>query len=164
MAGKGAYWESRRDASAFEPARPEAVHVFGTDRMSSEDLLRYFLPAEGAAAVGTPPLWVEWVNDSSANVVFSDEAAAYFALEATTVPLLPSHIGIDTASWRTFPVERALSGKSSGDVRGVSFERRENTGESADDHHPDGCPDEGRVIGERLHDDPGLVPDHHRGH
>jgi hypothetical protein len=32
-AGSNAYWEKRRDAADDEEARPEAVHIFGTDKM-----------------------------------------------------------------------------------------------------------------------------------
>ena len=106
LAGPDAFWENRRDVSAFEVPRPEAVHIFGTDRMSTEDLFGYFM-AEGLA----PPLFVEWVNDSSANVVFSDASAAAAALQQRTVPLLPNAQGVDTTSWRTLPTELAAAGK-----------------------------------------------------
>ena len=92
--------------SAFEDPRLEAVHIFGTDRMSTEDLLGYFA-AEGLA----PPLSVEWINDSSANVVFSDASAAAAALEQRTVPLPPNAQGVDTISWRTLPTELVAAGK-----------------------------------------------------
>lgn len=106
LAGADAFWEKRRDASADEVPRPEAVHIFGTDKMSTEDLFKYFV-IDGAA----PPAWVEWVNDSSANVVFSDAAAAAAAVAARTVPLLPNAQGVDTTSWRTMPAELAAAGK-----------------------------------------------------
>ena len=60
--------------SAFGVPRPEAVHIFGTDRLSTEDLLGYFT-AERLA----PPSSVEWINDSSAKT--------------------PNAQGVDTTSW-----------------------------------------------------------------
>ena len=59
-------WEKRRDAAVGEVERSEAVHIFGTDKMGTADLFRLFMgkgPEE--------PAHVEWVNDSSANVVFA---------------------------------------------------------------------------------------------
>ena len=97
----------RRDASADEDPRPEVVHIHGFDtRMKAEDLLSLFT-AKGLA----PPRTVAWVNDSSANVVFSDASAARAALEQQTVPLLPNAQDIDTTSWRTLPIELAAAGK-----------------------------------------------------
>ena len=97
----------RRDASADEDPRPEVVHIHGFDtRMKAEDLLSLFT-AKGLA----PPRTVAWVNDSSANVVFSDASAARAALEQLTVPLLPNAQDIDTTSWRTLPIELAAAGK-----------------------------------------------------
>ena len=97
----------RRDASADEDPRPEVVHIYGFDtRMKAEDLLSLF-KAKGLA----PPRTVAWVNDSSANVVFSDASAARAALEQRTVPLLPNAQDIDTTSWRTLPIELAAAGK-----------------------------------------------------
>merc|ERR1711965_807134 len=43
MFGTEAFWEHRRDAAADETPRPEAVHVFGTDKMSTEDLMLYWV-------------------------------------------------------------------------------------------------------------------------
>lgn len=106
--GEGkAFWEGRRDAGAEEEAREAAVHVFGTDKMSSEDLLLYF----SRCGLASDAQWVEWVNDSSANVVFADSTSAYAALEARTVPLLPDAQGIDAWSWRTTPEALATAGR-----------------------------------------------------
>ena len=44
------------------PLTPQAVHIFGVDKLSTEDLLRFWV------ADGLPvPSYVEWVNDSSAS-------------------------------------------------------------------------------------------------
>ena len=114
LAGTEAFWEQRRDAKPEEIARPEAVHIFGCDRMSTADMLVYFVVPPGEMAEvepPPPPLWVEWINDSSANVVFADSSAATAALAQRTVPLLPGHEGIDTVTWRTLPIELATLGK-----------------------------------------------------
>jgi hypothetical protein len=90
----------RRDASAIEDPRPEIVHIYGLNpNIKFKDVMSY-LTAKGLA----PPLTVAWVNDSSANVVFSDASSAAAALEQLTVPLLPNAQGIDTTSWRTLPI------------------------------------------------------------
>jgi hypothetical protein len=96
----------RRDASAKEEPWPEIVHIYGinphvflTASTHTEELMSY-LTAKGLA----PPKTVVWVNDSSANVVFSDARAAAAALQQLTVPLFPNAQGIDTTSWRTLPI------------------------------------------------------------
>eukprot|EP00658_Telonema_sp_P-2_P038292 TRINITY_DN27505_c0_g1_i1.p1 TRINITY_DN27505_c0_g1~~TRINITY_DN27505_c0_g1_i1.p1 ORF type:complete len:255 (-),score=60.37 TRINITY_DN27505_c0_g1_i1:294-1058(-) len=55
-----------------------AVHVFGIDSMSTKDITRYF------DSYG--PSWVEWINDSSCNVVFEDEAAIKRVLIMMAIP------------------------------------------------------------------------------
>lgn len=105
-APKGAFWEKRRDAEADEVARPEAVYVFGVDKMSTEDLLRFWI-AEGV----TPPEHVEWINDSAACVVFGAAEAAAQAVLARTVPLMPGQEAVDQLSWRTLPLHLAAAGK-----------------------------------------------------
>ncbi|KAG0052793.1 hypothetical protein BGZ83_002102, partial [Gryganskiella cystojenkinii] len=52
--------------------RPEAVYVYGTDAMSTKDVLKYF------EVYG--PSHVEWIDDSSCNVVFKDNFSAKRAL------------------------------------------------------------------------------------
>ena len=89
-APKNALWEKRRDAAVGEVERSEAVHIFGTDKMGTADLFRLFMgkgPEE--------PAHVEWVNDSSANVVFASGEGAAAALAASTVALDPTRPGID---------------------------------------------------------------------
>ena len=86
------------------------VHVFGTDRMSTEDLMRYFVIV-GVTTAEDAPRWVEWVNDSSANVVFGSAEAAAAAMTARTVALLPEAQAVDTLTWRTQPVSDAAAGK-----------------------------------------------------
>ena len=86
--------------------RPEAVHVFGCDKLSSEDLLRFWV------ADSLPvPTHVEWVNDSAANVVFATAEDAAAALPARTVALTAGQEGLDPVSWRTLPPHLAAAGK-----------------------------------------------------
>ncbi|KAF9586604.1 hypothetical protein BGW38_001285 [Lunasporangiospora selenospora] len=52
--------------------RHDAIHLFGTDEMSTKDILKYF------EVYG--PSHVEWIDDSSCNVVFPDQHTAKRAL------------------------------------------------------------------------------------
>ena len=61
--------------------RPEAVYVYGVDVLSTSELLRYFTE--------WGPTYVEWLDDSSANVVFADELTAKRALVGRGRPLPP---------------------------------------------------------------------------
>jgi hypothetical protein len=45
--------------------RPEVLHVYGVDLVGTADLLAFF------QVYG--PSYVEWINDSSCNVLFPDE-------------------------------------------------------------------------------------------
>lgn len=105
-APKGAFWEKRRDTAEDEVPRPEAVHIFGVDKLSTEDLLRFWV-AEGVPV----PTCVEWVNDSSANVVFASAEDAAAAVPARTVPLTPGQEAVDPVAWRTLPLHLAAAGK-----------------------------------------------------
>jgi hypothetical protein len=57
--------EERREAQPVSGARPEALHIYGVDLLDSNDILRYF------ADYG--PTYIEWLDDSSCNVLFPDE-------------------------------------------------------------------------------------------
>lgn len=70
--------EARTDAQEGAALRPEAVHMHGTDQMSTRDCLAYFR--------GYGPSFVEWINDSSCNVVFEDAFSAKRALLALGSP------------------------------------------------------------------------------
>ena len=65
-------WESRREQSAEVPRRAEVIHLYGVDVMSTEEVLVYFRDYS--------PLRIEWIDDSSCNVIFSSEAAAKRAI------------------------------------------------------------------------------------
>ncbi|KAG8457819.1 hypothetical protein KFE25_005088 [Diacronema lutheri] len=118
------YWEKRRRALPSETPRLDAVYVYGVDKMSTNELLLLF----GAHA----PQWVEWINDSSANVVFASADAATAALEGSTVmlwaPTVDAALMDDQApgpdggtrapaavramqAWRTLPDAKAHAGK-----------------------------------------------------
>ena len=58
--------------------RKEALHIFGVDELSTNDLFDYFRDFK--------PFAVEWVNDSSCNVVWRNEVHAANALLGITVP------------------------------------------------------------------------------
>jgi hypothetical protein len=108
--GKG-LWEKRRDAAPEEAPRPEGVYIYGTDRLSTEELLLLFA---SAGVGGASPHHAEWVDDSSAVVVFCTGGDAHEALLSHTDPLL-SHgggeAGTDHLTWRTTPPGRAAAGK-----------------------------------------------------
>eukprot|EP00753_Platysulcus_tardus_P017006 PLAT6188.1.p1 GENE.PLAT6188.1~~PLAT6188.1.p1 ORF type:complete len:464 (-),score=206.86 PLAT6188.1:75-1466(-) len=76
--------EQRRDLLPGEERRLDALHVYGTDRLDTDDLMNYF-SIYGATGV-------EWINDSSANVLFGDKFSATRALRGTTeeIPPLPA--------------------------------------------------------------------------
>lgn len=85
--------EERRPLPGAVARRPEAVHVYGVDVLSTPDILRYF--SEWG------PTFVEWLDDSSANVVFADELTAKRALVGRGKPLPPDNAaakGVDSAS------------------------------------------------------------------
>ena len=60
-AGSDAFWEARRDPAEDEFPRADAIYVFGTDRMSSDDILLFFA-GEGEVAA---PKHVECVHRAS---------------------------------------------------------------------------------------------------
>lgn len=74
-------YEERKDAPVEVERRPNAIHVYGVDLLSTSDILKYF------ADYG--PTYVEWINDSSANVLFGDEGTAARALVGLGKPLPP---------------------------------------------------------------------------
>lgn len=57
--------EKRREAEPDAALRPEALHVYGVDLIGTRDVLNFF------SAYG--PTYVEWIDDSSCNVLFPDE-------------------------------------------------------------------------------------------
>eukprot|EP00736_Rhodelphis_marinus_P010988 Rmarinus@m.10773 len=47
---------------------PHVLHVYGTDKMSTDDLMEYFADYS--------PSFIEWINDSSCNIHFADFGTA----------------------------------------------------------------------------------------
>lgn len=71
----------RTEVDPSIPRRPDAVHLYGVDTLSTRDALAYF------SEYG--PTFVEWINDSSCNVLFADAGSAARALVGSGVPLPP---------------------------------------------------------------------------
>lgn len=69
--------------------RPEAIHLYGVDCMSTAECLSYF------SDYG--PTFVEWIDDSSCNVLFEDDYTAKRALIGRGKPLPPDNTAPDTA-------------------------------------------------------------------
>ena len=64
--------EERVDPELDAVWRNDAVHLYGVDHMTTADCMGYF------GEYG--PVFCEWINDSSCNVVFADEHAARRAI------------------------------------------------------------------------------------
>eukprot|EP00889_Picochlorum_renovo_P007758 jgi/Picre1/34788/NNA_002254.t1 len=76
-------YEDRKEAPAEVERRPEAVHIYGVDLLSTKDLLSF---------CGLWPKYIEWINDSSANVVFNDSATAKRAIAGMGVPMVSEDV------------------------------------------------------------------------
>jgi len=66
------------ETELVEGARLNALHMYGVDAMSTKEILSYF--------DGYAPSWVEWINDSSCNVVFEEDAAAKRVMFQYSIP------------------------------------------------------------------------------
>lgn len=79
--------------------RSEAVYLYGVDYLSTRDCLSYFCDYG--------PLFVEWINDSSAVVVFADPASAKRAMVGRGHPLPPTEdtptAGLDPTNLANLP-------------------------------------------------------------
>lgn len=84
-------YEERKEAPAEVERRPEAVYVYGVDLLSTRDLLEYF------GDYG--PKYIEWLNDSSANVIFREEETAKRAMAGLGEPMAGNDVpeGISVA-------------------------------------------------------------------
>lgn len=58
--------------------RQETLYLYGTDKMSTEDVFKYFVEYK--------PQFVEWIDDSSCNVVFDDHGSAAQAFVGVSDP------------------------------------------------------------------------------
>ncbi|KXZ55537.1 hypothetical protein GPECTOR_2g1086 [Gonium pectorale] len=74
-------YETRKEVGANVERRPEAVYLYGVDVMSTKEVLSYF------SEYG--PVFVEWIDDSSCNVLFADGNSAKRAMVAKGTPLPP---------------------------------------------------------------------------
>jgi len=63
----------RREFNPYAPVRPNALHCFGVDFMSNKEVLKAFAVYE--------PETIEWLDDSSCNIVFKDAEAVAKVLE-----------------------------------------------------------------------------------
>lgn len=79
--------EPRRDALPDGLVRHECVHLYGVDVMSTAECISYF----GDYA----PVFVEWINDSSCNVVFADAFTAKRAMHGKARANLRPRLGCD---------------------------------------------------------------------
>ncbi len=73
-------YEERKEVTADVERRLDVVHIYGVDLLSTKDILNYF------GDYG--PKVVEWINDSSANVVFSDAGTAERAMVGMGTPMV----------------------------------------------------------------------------
>lgn len=84
-------FEDRKEAPVEAERRLDVVHIYGVDLLSTKDILHYF------GDYG--PKYIEWINDSSANVVFNDAATAKRAMAGMGIPMatedLPSGASLD---------------------------------------------------------------------
>ena len=81
--------EERKECNWDIPRRPEAIHLYGVDCMSTAECLAHFSD--------WGPTFVEWLDDSSCNVLFGDDFSAKRALVGRGKPLPPDASGPDTA-------------------------------------------------------------------
>ena len=75
------FFESRVDPEVDASWRSDAVHLYGVDHMTTNDCMGYFHEYG--------PVFVEWINDSSCNVVFNDEHTARRAIRMKGVAMNP---------------------------------------------------------------------------
>eukprot|EP00026_Physarum_polycephalum_P005145 Phypoly_transcript_05174.p1 GENE.Phypoly_transcript_05174~~Phypoly_transcript_05174.p1 ORF type:complete len:468 (+),score=90.56 Phypoly_transcript_05174:91-1494(+) len=71
--------EERKDVAINVQRRLDTIYLYGTDDMTTEDIFAYFKDY-GAACV-------EWINDSSCNIIFLDVHTAMRALQGMSKPL-----------------------------------------------------------------------------
>ncbi|EFJ46016.1 hypothetical protein VOLCADRAFT_93817 [Volvox carteri f. nagariensis] len=74
-------YEQRREVGKDVERRPNAIYLYGVDVMSTKEVLSYF------EEYG--PVFVEWLDDSSCNVLFDDSNSAKRAMVGKGTPLPP---------------------------------------------------------------------------
>lgn len=70
--------------------RQSTLHVYGVDYMSQDDVMNYFL--------NFSPVKVEWLNDSSCNIVLATNECAKEAFQK--LRLLQTPVGNDPLAWQ----------------------------------------------------------------
>eukprot|EP01017_Pseudomicrothorax_dubius_P036945 TRINITY_DN5357_c0_g1_i1.p1 TRINITY_DN5357_c0_g1~~TRINITY_DN5357_c0_g1_i1.p1 ORF type:complete len:233 (+),score=88.73 TRINITY_DN5357_c0_g1_i1:388-1086(+) len=78
------------DGLPEEEMRKDTLHVYGVDFMSNQQVMRYF--------AAHTPLHIEWINDSSCNVVFKDNEDVEAAI--ATLCITKSEEPIPKLKWR----------------------------------------------------------------
>ena len=91
--------EARPDVDPSVPRRWDAVHVYGVDRMTTQDIMDYFQ--------GYDPRFVSWINDSCCNVEFAN---AYDAKRALGM------MGVDAVDLADGSTQSAPAGADEGAV------------------------------------------------
>mmetsp|Transcript_8727 Transcript_8727/g.24971 ORF Transcript_8727/g.24971 Transcript_8727/m.24971 type:complete len:441 (+) Transcript_8727:1-1323(+) len=69
--------EARREFDMSEGVRSEAIHVFGVDLLNTQQILDVFMEYN--------PKFIEWLDDSSCNVVFGDNIAPQRAIDNVSI-------------------------------------------------------------------------------
>lgn len=70
---------TRRELPSGAQPRPEALHAYGVDLLGTNEILRLFRDYG--------PTYVEWIDDSSCNVLFADGPSAQRALAGVGQPV-----------------------------------------------------------------------------
>lgn len=109
--------EPRHEQPASAPRRADTLHLYGTDSCSTDDVFAYFAAHD--------PAFVEWIDDSSCNVVFASAAAAARALADKTLARQDALQTSFEQSIRLDPVTMELVVSSGGDGDGGSVEGAE---------------------------------------
>ncbi|KAL4647563.1 nuclear cap-binding protein subunit 3 isoform X1 [Arapaima gigas] len=113
---------------AIPKLRPEALHVCGLDEMSTQDVFAYFKEY--------PPAHIEWIDDTSCNVVWLDENTSTRALintsrmpDSAASPAEPA----STTDTRLPAQERRTRRERGSDSDDDDEEEEEEEGEVGDD-------------------------------
>ena len=91
------FLEPRAEAAPDAPVRPDCVYLYGVDTMSTAECMSYFREYG--------PVFCEWINDSSCNIVFADAFTAKRAMvsignvieEEQAMAVAPALEGADAA-------------------------------------------------------------------
>uniref|UniRef100_A0A7S4V4Z0 YbaK/aminoacyl-tRNA synthetase-associated domain-containing protein n=1 Tax=Alexandrium monilatum TaxID=311494 RepID=A0A7S4V4Z0_9DINO len=80
--GEATHIAPRREHNSFAPVRRGALHCYGVDFLSNKEVLEIFTRFK--------PQNVEWLDDSSCNVVFADDDEPTRVLKELAAPTPPS--------------------------------------------------------------------------